>query len=59
MTDDRPYRAGMSLEDAVEEVQRHSGTPFDPVAVDALLALDRARVRQLLQLDRARVITLV
>jgi HD-GYP domain-containing protein (c-di-GMP phosphodiesterase class II) len=59
MTDDRPYRAGMSLEDAVEEVQRHSGTQFDPVAVDALLALDRARVRQLLQLDRARVITLV
>ncbi|MGZ6827408.1 MAG: HD-GYP domain-containing protein [Mycobacteriales bacterium] len=59
MTDDRPYRAGMALEDAVEEVQRHSGTQFDPAAVEALLALDRGLVARLLQLDRARVISLV
>lgn len=59
MTDDRVYRPGMPLEDAVIEVVRHSGTQFDPVAVDALYRLDRTLVAELLQLDRQRVITLV
>lgn len=59
MTSDRPYRRGMPLEDAVAEVLRHSGTQFDPRAVDALLSLDRARVAALLQLDRARTVSLV
>ncbi|MCU1600227.1 MAG: hypothetical protein JWO22_936, partial [Frankiales bacterium] len=59
MTDDRVYRPGMPLEDAVIEVVRHSGTQFDPVAVDALYRLDRALVADLLELDRQRVITLV
>ncbi len=58
MTDDRPYRLGLPLEQAIEEVVRHSGTQFDPGAVEVLLGLDRARVAELLQLDRARVITL-
>ncbi|MCU1593680.1 MAG: hypothetical protein JWO12_1072 [Frankiales bacterium] len=59
MTDDRPYRRGIGLEDAIEEIQRHSGSQFDPQAVEALLALDRATIAQLLQLDRDRVISLV
>ncbi|MCW2598512.1 MAG: hypothetical protein JWM02_341 [Frankiales bacterium] len=59
MTDDRPYRAGIGLEDALEELVRHSGTQFDPQAVAALLQLDRGRVAELLQLDRARVVSLV
>ena len=59
MTDDRPYRAGMSLDEALEEVVRHSGAQFDPQAVHALLKLDRERIAVLLNLDRHRVITLV
>jgi putative nucleotidyltransferase with HDIG domain len=39
MTSDRPYRRAMSLEQAVEEVRRCSGTQFDPRVVVALLEL--------------------
>jgi HD-GYP domain-containing protein (c-di-GMP phosphodiesterase class II) len=49
----------MPLEDAVAEVVRHSGTQFDPQAVEALLGLDRQQVSALLQLDRRRVVSLV
>ncbi len=59
MTDDRVYRPGIPLEDALAEVVRHSGTQFDPVAVAALCRMDRERIAALLQLDRHRVITLV
>jgi HD-GYP domain-containing protein (c-di-GMP phosphodiesterase class II) len=59
MTDDRVYRAGMPLDDAIAEVVRHSGTQFDPLAVEALCRLDRAVVAELLDLDRQRIITLV
>jgi diguanylate cyclase (GGDEF)-like protein/putative nucleotidyltransferase with HDIG domain len=38
MTSDRPYRAAMSVADAVEEMHRCSGTQFDPTVVDALVA---------------------
>jgi diguanylate cyclase len=31
MTSDRPYRKGMSDEEAIEEVKRCSGTQFDPI----------------------------
>jgi ribonuclease P protein subunit RPR2 len=59
MTDDRPYRPGVPLEEALAEVVRHSGTQFDPLAVEVLCRMDRQRVAELLQLDRQRVITLV
>ena len=59
MTDDRPYRPGMPLEEALAEVVRSSGTQFDPAAVEALCRLDRQLVAGLLQLGRERVITLV
>jgi len=39
MTSDRPYRAGMDVQDAIEELKRCSGTQFDPEVVDALLEL--------------------
>jgi HD-GYP domain-containing protein (c-di-GMP phosphodiesterase class II) len=52
MTSDRPYRRGIPLEQAVAEVVRHSGTQFDPAAVEALLRLDRALVARLLEVDR-------
>jgi ribonuclease P protein subunit RPR2 len=59
MTDDRVYRAGMSLDEAIVEVVRHSGTQFDPLAVEVLCRMDRGVVAELLQLDRDRVLTLV
>ncbi|MHB8340068.1 MAG: diguanylate cyclase [Mycobacteriales bacterium] len=50
MTNNRPYRKGMSLEQALEELQRGSGTQFDPMAVEALLALPVEQVAGLLRL---------
>ncbi len=37
MTTDRPYRKAMPIEAAIEELQRHSGSQFDPVVVGAFL----------------------
>jgi len=37
MTTDRPYRKGLGYEDAIMEIQRCSGTQFDPAVVDAFL----------------------
>ena len=37
MTQDRPYRKGMSSEDAARELARHMGTQFDPVIVRIFL----------------------
>jgi HD-GYP domain-containing protein (c-di-GMP phosphodiesterase class II) len=39
MTTNRPYRAAMSVEVAVAELRRCSGTQFDPRVVDALVAV--------------------
>ena len=45
MVSDRPYRSGMSSEQAVEELSRCAGTQFDPAVVDAfVVALTRADV---------------
>ncbi|MDZ7374575.1 MAG: HD domain-containing protein [candidate division KSB1 bacterium] len=37
MTSSRPYRPAMSVEEAVHEIQTHSGTQFDPEVVEAFL----------------------
>lgn len=37
MTSNRSYRKAMTLEEAVEEVKRSSGTHFDPMIVEAFL----------------------
>lgn len=37
MTFDRPYRKGVAMEKVVKEIQRCSGTQFDPRVVDAFL----------------------
>jgi len=34
---DRPYRKGRSIDEAVEEIKRNSGTQFDPVIVEVFL----------------------
>ena len=38
ITSTRPYRAGLSVAHAREELMRHAGTQFDPRCVEALLA---------------------
>ena len=37
MTTDRSYRRGMPISDAIAELERCSGTQFDPAVVDALV----------------------
>lgn len=39
MTSDRPYRRGLSFGDAIAEIERCSGTQFDPIVVDEFLAM--------------------
>jgi HD-GYP domain-containing protein (c-di-GMP phosphodiesterase class II) len=39
MTTDRPYRKGLTLEMAVEEIRRGGGTQFDPELADAFAAM--------------------
>jgi HD-GYP domain-containing protein (c-di-GMP phosphodiesterase class II) len=39
MTTDRPYRAALSLDEALNELRVHRATQFDPSVVDCLLTL--------------------
>jgi len=45
MTSNRPYRRKMSIEDAVHELKRCSGSQFDPIIVSAfLLAYEKGNI---------------
>jgi HD-GYP domain-containing protein (c-di-GMP phosphodiesterase class II) len=44
MTTDRPYSPGMDREHAVRILQLHAGTQFDPLVVEALVALTEREV---------------
>ena len=46
MRTNRPYRSAMSVEAAREEITRGTGTQFDPVSADALLAVTPASTSQ-------------
>ena len=48
MTSDRPYRPGMPVERAFEELQAGSGTHFDPRCVEAFLRV-RPKVEEMLE----------
>lgn len=39
MTTDRPYRKALSIEEAVKEIKRCTGTQFDPVVVEKFISL--------------------
>ena len=39
MTTDRPYRRGMSADDAIRELEANSGTQFSPTVVSTLVAM--------------------
>jgi len=41
MVSDRVYRKGCSYQDAVEELERHAGTQFDPLIVEAFKAIPK------------------
>jgi HD-GYP domain-containing protein (c-di-GMP phosphodiesterase class II) len=41
MTEDRVYRKALPLQAAMAEIERCSGTQFDPVCADALLEVVR------------------
>jgi putative nucleotidyltransferase with HDIG domain len=47
ITSDRPYRRGQSFRVAREEIERHSGTQFDPSIVDAFLAIPEENWQQI------------
>jgi HD-GYP domain-containing protein (c-di-GMP phosphodiesterase class II) len=44
ITTDRPYRAAVSLEEALHRLRQASGTQFAPDAVDAIHLVDRERL---------------
>ncbi len=45
MTSDRPYRSALPVESALAEIRRCRGTQFDPLVVDAFLAIPVAQLR--------------
>ncbi len=46
ITADRPYRMHQSVETALDELERHAGTQFDPACVAALARVVRPRVEE-------------
>lgn len=46
MTSDRPYRAAMAIEAALEEILRHQGSQFDPEMVEAMVQVDLDRLAE-------------
>ncbi len=51
MTSDRPYRKSLSLKAALFEVQRCSGTQFDPVVVDVFLKIPKSEIFSIIRSD--------
>lgn len=43
MTNERPYRAAMKIEQALAEIKRCSGSQFDPLVAEAFLSLQAVR----------------
>lgn len=46
MVTDRPYRTGRTSLEACHEIERYSGTQFDPVAVKAFLRVNERALRE-------------
>lgn len=43
MSSHRPYRPGLGLDEALEEISRHRGTLYDPVVVDGCISMFREK----------------
>jgi HD-GYP domain-containing protein (c-di-GMP phosphodiesterase class II) len=48
MVTDRPYRKGISIKEAVEEIKKNKGKQFAPYAVDAFLQIYSAKDNSLI-----------
>jgi len=57
ITSDRPYRKGRSFEDARREIERHSGSQFDPHLVEVFLSIPKERWQKA-KLDTLRTLRL-
>ncbi|MFZ2054905.1 MAG: HD-GYP domain-containing protein [Candidatus Aminicenantales bacterium] len=57
ITSDRPYRKGRSFEEARVEVERHSGSQFDPDLVEVFLSIPQERWQKA-KLDTLRTLRL-
>jgi HD-GYP domain-containing protein (c-di-GMP phosphodiesterase class II) len=49
MTSNRTYRAAMSIEQAIKEIQEFKGTQFDPVVVSAFLKIPPEEINAILE----------
>jgi HD-GYP domain-containing protein (c-di-GMP phosphodiesterase class II) len=49
MTSDRPYRATMSVAEAIKEIHIFTETQFDPVVVKAFLEIPMTEISSLLE----------
>ena len=49
MTSNRTYRAAMSIEQAIKEIQEFKGTQFDPVVVSAFLKIPPKEINAILE----------
>jgi HD-GYP domain-containing protein (c-di-GMP phosphodiesterase class II) len=56
MTTDRPYRAAMPQEDALEELDANAGTQFDPIVVGALRRVVTTRHPEISTSDQVRAL---
>jgi putative nucleotidyltransferase with HDIG domain len=57
ITSDRPYRKGRSFKEARVEIERHSGTQFDPELVEVFLSIPQERWQKA-KLDTLRTLRL-
>lgn len=58
MTTNRPYRQGLSWEEAIAEIERGKGTQFDPVMADAFMrGIREMQAEEQAKKDRAAGIT--
>jgi HD-GYP domain-containing protein (c-di-GMP phosphodiesterase class II) len=56
MTTDRPYRIGLSVEEAFVQIARSGGSQFDPEGAEAFLRM-RPRIEQLLRQSQSQAST--
>jgi response regulator RpfG family c-di-GMP phosphodiesterase len=58
MTSDRPYRKALSIDAARSEIERCSGTQFDPRVVRAFLAIEASRWQEIRERVHAETVEL-
>ena len=46
MVTERPYKKKRSVQDAIEELKKNSGSQFDPKVIDAFIAISGEKVFQ-------------